>query len=266
VSLCENLLSTPAVMAESIGLFVLIPHHLEERLPIVVGSTLFVAFVAARLIRALRKSESRVFHRAGIVALTYTSLLCVYYGLFFGAGWFLNRYLFPTTPLAALLWTAVIGALLRAGVPLARPALAGLLAVCTLFALGHGYRGHVRGTRHLHIQVVDWVHANVAPTQWIGAIQSGMLGFFHARTLNLDGKVSPQALAARKADRIPSYIVEKKVDFLVDWAGIASWAKLPGLASFELIVNDPVENLAVLRRRGALTLDEARRAGKMTAP
>jgi hypothetical protein len=93
-----------------------------------------------------------------------------------------------------------------------------------------------------------------------------MLGFFHARTLNLDGKVSPQALAARKADRIPSYIVEKKVDFLVDWAGIASWAKLPGLASFELIVNDPVENLAVLRRRGALTLDEARRAGKMTAP
>jgi hypothetical protein len=264
VGFAENLRSVPAVMAESIGLFVLIPQDLEERLPVVVGATLCVAFVAFRLVRALRKSDSTVLHRAGIVALCYSSILCVYYGLFFGAGWFLNRYLFPITPLTAVLWAAFIGSALRARLPVVRPALVGALAVCTLFVLGHGYRGHVKGSRHQHIQVVEWVNANVAPHQWVGAIQSGKLGFFHARTLNLDGKVSPQALAARKADRIPDYVNEKKVDFLVDWAGIASWARLPGFKSFELIVNDPVENLAMLRRRGALTIDEARRIGKAT--
>ena len=107
-----------------------------------------------------------------------------------------------------------------------------------------------RWEQHLHFQVVDWVAANVPEDAWVGAIQTGTLGYYHERTINLDGKVDPNALAAQQENRLSEYVLERNVEYIVDWAGIAMWASLPKYSAyFELIVDDRESNLAVLRRR-----------------
>jgi hypothetical protein len=94
------------------------------------------------------------------------------------------------------------------------------------------------------------VEENVPDDAWVGAIQSGTLGYFHDRTLNLDGKVNPEALRARAEGRIPAYIVERDVAYLADWVGITAWAEFyPEVRErFEVVVADPERNLGALRR------------------
>ena len=102
----------------------------------------------------------------------------------------------------------------------------------------------------MHFQVVEWVEENVPEEVWVGAIQTGTLGFFHARTINLDGKVNPEALLARRDERIPEYVIGQDIEYLVDWIGISSWMNLPGIAShFEVLVASEEKNLAVLGRK-----------------
>ena len=70
------------------------------------------------------------------------------------------------------------------------------------------------------------------------------------RTINLDGKVDPYAFVARLDDRTSEYLLERNVEYVVDWSGIATWASLPQYkSSYDLLVHDPKLNLAVLRRR-----------------
>jgi hypothetical protein len=129
------------------------------------------------------------------------------------------------------------------------------LAIVTLVALLH-LKLYRQGSVHQHFQVINWVQQNVPEVTWVGAIQTGTLGFFHDRTVNLDGKVNPAALAALLRREIPTYVVQQEfdrnggqIDYLADWFGIASWIKLEPIAShFDLIVEDQQNNLAVLRR------------------
>ena len=95
---------------------------------------------------------------------------------------------------------------------------------------------------------MEWVAENVDDEEWVGAVQTGTLGFFHDRTVNLDGKVNPAALEAREQDKIPEYVVRSDIAYVADWAGLAEWEELLA-PHFELIVHDEVRNLAVLRRR-----------------
>lgn len=185
----------------------------------------------------------------------YAVAIFCYYSLAFGASHFLSRYFAPSAPLLITAAVSVGYALLIAVLRhWARPALlsVGLLSVLLCLALlartlqpGANVQGH--------FQVVDWVRANVAEETWAGAVQTGTLGYWHDRTINLDGKVNPDALAARKADgHIFAYAVESRIEVIADWTGIAHWAAAPegGFSQrFELIVNDEANNLAVLRRR-----------------
>jgi hypothetical protein len=98
---------------------------------------------------------------------------------------------------------------------------------------------------------VDWVEANVPEETWVAAIQTGTLGYFHDRTYNLDGKVSPAALEAKLEGKTFRYIVDRPIEYLVDWVGIATWLEDPQLRErFELVVYDEARNLAAARRRG----------------
>jgi hypothetical protein len=106
----------------------------------------------------------------------------------------------------------------------------------------------------MHKQAVEWVKMNVPKTTWVGAIQTGTLGFFHDRTINLDGKVNPYALKASIEDgHVLNYVLRSDIHYLVDWVGIADWLKMSELSplfcmEFEIIVQDDIRNLAVLRR------------------
>jgi hypothetical protein len=90
----------------------------------------------------------------------------------------------------------------------------------------------------------------VDENELVGAGQSGTLGYFHDNTINLDGKVNPEALKAKKEDKFFEYIVDKKIDYLLDWAGIVFWMKEDLIKkNYNLIVVNPNLDLTVYKRK-----------------
>jgi hypothetical protein len=253
------------VLVEYVLLLVPIPVQFQETTPVVVASLLLLLLVVVPLAVAMRRASSgRAAHLFDLVAV-YAALLFIYYGLVFGAPWFVSRYFFPLSPFVAIL---SVWALTRLLVPRAaarsirqldslRPLLYGLALIAVSAAAFANARLYWKGSRHQHFQVVEWVRRNVPEDAWVAAPQSGTLGFFHDRTLNLDGKVSPEALSARRNGRIPEYALAKGVRYFVDWYGLQKWAMLPALRGrVEVLVADSLENLAVLRVLGAARAQE----------
>lgn len=249
----ENLPAVAPNLLEYLLLVVPIPGTLIARgWVMALSSVLAVALFVMLSRHAVGwRARPRLAYRLGAVLML---LLVSFYGLFFGAGYFLSRYLFALSPLLALLWGsaayAAFARLRQHNVPMAATvstALVGMALVC------HA-RAYVQGSHHPHFQVVEWVAQNVPETTWVGAIQTGTLGFFHDRTINLDGKVNAEALHARKADRVPEYVVQSEITYLVDWSEILRWNALPPIAQhFSTLVDRPEDNLAVLRRKPMLS-------------
>ncbi|WP_448572222.1 hypothetical protein [Trichothermofontia sp.] len=255
----NNVLELPSKLFEYAGIILPVPSALE-RLPWLLGVTSLLAIAYLILlgwaaVRLMQPQERICFY----VMATYGGLLVFYYGFLFGAPHFVSRYLFPLSPFFALFTVAMVGAGVRrwpAGGLIPRLLPYGGLALLVLVLLLNA-RLYKLGTTHEHFQVVGWVDQNVEALTWVGAVQTGTLGFFHDRTINLDGKVNPQALDAVLKRQIPTYVVEatfddqgRQIDYLVDWVGIAGWMELEPIKShFELLVKDEQQNLAVLRRR-----------------
>jgi hypothetical protein len=252
VVLGQNLVRVPASLFEHLTVVGLIPSGIETHPGVVAICALALLATAVGIgVRASRWSpEERTLL---VIGSGFVALLAVFYGVFFGAGHFMSRYLFAASPFTTLLVAGTVATAWRAGPARRRPRLrlAGALLAAALL-VGLHVRIYMRGTQHLHFHVVEWVQEHVPPEVWVAAVQTGTLGFFHDRTLNLDGKVNPEALRARKEGRIPAYVLEKDVQYLVDWAGLADWARLPDLEPrFELLLRDDVRNIAVLRRKDA---------------
>jgi hypothetical protein len=190
------------------------------------------------------------------VLACFVVALFAYYSMLFGMPSFLGRYLFPATLLSAVIGSAVIVAVAQRMPTTSRvflvPAI-GFLA--TALCIGLDARIYAKGTEHMHFQVVDWVDANVPESTWIGAVQTGTLGFYHDKTVNLDGKVDPFALAARERGETAKYAVERGVEYIADWRSVAlTWIKIPAYsADYELLVDDAELDLGVLRRRASQT-------------
>jgi len=232
-----------------------IPHGLQSQGPVfAVCGALISAALAWFVWRRMRAGGA--IRWVVLAYLAHGGALVAYYGLFFGAPHFLGRYL---APLAPLLVVAVLSASLDLVAWLAgrradrlAPALAmggmALSAALLIWLAGPGARAQG------HFQVVDWVERHVDDRTWVAAVQTGTLGYWHDRTINLDGKVNPQALAARATQgHVLDYVVRTgKIEVIADWAGMAGWADRAegGFAdAFDLVVEDRAANLAVLRRR-----------------
>jgi hypothetical protein len=224
----SNLPLVPVRLFEHLLPMLPIPARLEWQTPVMLVTLAVVLPVLVWFFLACWRRGGTI--RLVVAAYAVHGLLLVsYYGLFFGASHFLGRYLAGTLAAAA--------------------GLAGLtLSVLLLVRL------LLPGVRvHEHFHVVRWVDENVPAETWVGAVQTGTLGYWHDRTINLDGKVNPQALAEKlEKGNVLEYIVNSEITYLADWKGIAGWAtKTDGNFDqvFELIVNEPARNLAVLQRR-----------------
>ena len=243
-----NLALVPPKLFEYATLLTPIPAELEGEAWVIAASLLALLLAGAWLVPRARRWDFEL--RALLVlGVSFALLLSAFYGLYFGAPHFMSRYLLPVSPFFALVAAAALEPTLRARA-LPRGLAMAAATTAAVLALGLNVRIYVYGAEHAHFQVVEWVQDNVPSDTWVGAIQTGTLGFFHDRTLNLDGKVNPAALEARKRDAIPSYVAASPIHYLVDWTGIATWQRKPEVRStFDLIVDDPTRNLAVLRRR-----------------
>ena len=97
---------------------------------------------------------------------------------------------------------------------------------------------------------------------WLGATMSGTLGFFHDRTINLDGVVNPDALRARLVEGdVVSYIVAGNIEYLADLQAFSGWSTIKKdnfNRKFKLIVDDQDSNISIFKRVKT-TLDEQAR-------
>lgn len=247
----DNAYQIPVVLTEYLSIVLPVPQALEGQAVLTALLSVFLVIAAIALVRQMLKLQQDLRFLSALVG-SYIILLTLYYGLLHGAPWFMDRYMYPASPFLAIVTVAVVYKLLSAArlekfsVPVT---VAGACAAFVLCAAMQ-YRIYQGGSRHQHQQVVEWVDRNVADDTWVGAIQTGTLGFFHDRTINLDGKVNPEALDAVLASRIPSYVVEKDIVVLADWFGIHTWVEhAPIGQNFEVLVADDQNNLSVLGRK-----------------
>ena len=220
----------------------------------VVGGALVLAIVAAQVVKiaATGTSPARVI---AIVFGLYGLALAVYYGFVFGAAHFVSRYTFPVSPFLALGTTSLV---VQIGSWLTERrrtfAYLGTGVVVVAVVAATNWRAFQIGARHQHWQVVEFARELPAST-WVSAVQTGTLGFFHDRTLNLDGKVNPEALAAllRGESAWHRYIADSPADYVIDWVGMARFPidhpdEYRG--KFVVKIEDFERNLAVLERVG----------------
>ena len=250
----QNLHLLPAKLFEHAFPMLPIPSGLEAALPVIWISTIAAAFILVFFAVWLVVQGTAVARCVAFGFLIYAVALAGYYGLFFGAPHFLSRYLAPISPLlilAALVASLEVGRLLRlrSGLALVYGGGGTVLAIILLSrALLPGVT--VQG----HEQVIAWVDANVDSDTWVGAVQTGTLGYWHDRTLNLDGKVNPQALEARKTSgSVLDYVTKSEIDVVADWVGVGDWIQHGNAGfndAFALELQDEDQNLAILKRRG----------------
>lgn len=264
----NNVISLPAVWCEYIFAVSTIPGSLETSPLLIPVWTLFLAGLVVLTVWMWKRATPIQQTVIGLVG-GYAAGLSVFYGFYFGAQHFLNRYLFPVSAFLMILWVLIAWHLWQRAAtnrfrPLAATAAVGLLVI----ALGMHVRLYRNGSEHMHFQVVEWVQKHVPETTWVAAVQTGTLGFFHDRTINLDGKVNPEALQARLRGQIAEYVVAKQIEgqqieYLADWAGLAEWAqKLALKPHFRLIteVCSDGYGLAVLQRHMVGSTESARSA------
>jgi hypothetical protein len=248
----ENLVFLPVRLFEAMVPVVPVPGRFETAPWMMTAATVVVATTLVLFLALVlpRRGSARA---ALIGFLAYAAGLSAYYGLAFGAAHFLSRYFAAFVPLLTGIALAVGLEAVRRGWlgrrALAAAGVAALALACVLTGRLALPGARVQG----HFQVVDWVEANVPAGTWVGAVQTGTLGYWHDRTINLDGKVNPAALKARaELGDVRPYVIDSAIDYVADWKGIAGWVdgSDPAFAAaFELIVDDPALNLAVLKRR-----------------
>lgn len=246
----SNLTLSPIKIFETMFPMLPIPGFLEGSLTFSILAGLAALTVLVHFVwQSFRRGSP---FRCAILAYTiYAVLIFAYYSLIFGAPWFLSRYF---APLAPLFITALFSTAFDLVAPRFRQLLGGAalasLALSALLLLRLAIPGE---KEQGHFQVVDWVRTNLPDETWVGAVQTGTLGYWHDRTINLDGKVNPAALRALMEDGdVLDYVIESEIEYLADWAGIADWANRTQdnfNAHFEVVVAEPEQNLGVLRRR-----------------
>jgi len=251
-----NIQDLPQVLVEAFMVILPIPEKLQK-LPAVVWLCWALIPLIVALVIAAWKRANPLQHQAFLLVSIYVMLLSVFYGVFFGAPHFMARYLFPATPFitmfSVVIVVHVLDMLAQRGLALHK--LAGVTALALVLLLN--WRIYQLGAVHPHHHTLDWVKSHVDDKTWIGAAQTGYLGYFHDRTLNLDGKVNFAALQARLQEEkdgqpgaLQRYVIhDTDIEYLVDWYGLLVWMKSPDMQQhFRVVVADPVANLTVLQR------------------
>ncbi len=243
----NNIAHVPANLVELLLVVVPVPHAIEIHPAVVVGGSIVVFVALVLLLVRVRYASRPVRHMALMIGI-WAFCLTAFYGLFFGAPWFVGRYLAPVSPFAAILGAYAMKALVERFTS-SRWVLAVPLAGAFAVSLALNVRTYLGGDTHMHFQVVSWVRDNVPDETWIAAVQTGTVGYFHERTINLDGKVNPAAYEALAHGDIHEYLIGTEAEYMVDWVGAVTWMNEPEMKeAFEILVEDHATNLGVLRR------------------
>ena len=157
-------------------------------------------------------------HRNLQPLLAAALLLLMAYFLLPGAPWYTMRY---TTPLQLVL-TMAMGLILWRWFSVKRWGRILLLVGAAYFGYHqiHHYRQmfpHAGVRPDGYAGRAQWVKETLPKDAVLGVPQAGYMSYFSGlTTINLDGVVNRQALEARREGRMIDYILEKKIDYILD--------------------------------------------------
>lgn len=241
-----NLKHVPAVIVEYFFSFYQIPYYLK----INAVTTAICSFLTALLLFSvfkIRRGYSKTFQKYFFITFIFLAALSLFYGLAFGTYWFLSRYLFPAATLAYFFWAdGIFKILTHIKIKNVQYIVS---SVFVLFMLSISVYNYKHDYQRVFYYLVDWTQNNLNGNEWIGSIQSGTVGYYYDKTINIDGKVNPEALAAIKEDKLLQYIINKKMDYLIDVNSFAEWKNPELINNYDLIVNDPIKQIAVFKRK-----------------
>jgi hypothetical protein len=84
------------------------------------------------------------------------------------------------------------------------------LTVMAVLHIGRGYAGNT-----MYREQLTLIQKRVPAAEVVAATQSGTIGYFRDRVVNLDGKVNPHVLEYK--DRLPQYLRDINLRWLCDW-------------------------------------------------
>lgn len=193
---------------------------LNGMVPVVAG----LAIVGSALTFAPREFLRRL-NDARFVFVFLALLFVAYAGYIFGP-WFFRRYLAPFMVGYLVLLASALAAL-EPVIKMRWPWLAArrasfaalLVLVWPLYWLAKNIAFVIEEpvpARHYNVAI--WLNQHTRPEAVIGVFQSGIIGYFLERRFHdLDGKVNLEALAALREERIDEYVVEHRIDYVVDF-------------------------------------------------
>ena len=245
-----NLIFFPSTITEYLLVIVPIPYNFKIKLFVIIFTSLFVSIIFSLLLNIYKKfyaKQKALF----IICFVFLIELFIIYGLFFETYYFVSRYLFPLSTFFILLWSVIAFKLFdKIKFKLIKYVI-GLIFIVIIAAIS--WIRFNQGLEHKHFQLVSWIQQNVKDDEWVGASQSGTIGYFHDKTVNLDGKVNPEALKALKdggESKLLEYIAAKKIDYLMDWASLREWKNHDIIMkNYNLIVEDTVNDITVFKRK-----------------
>ncbi len=184
------------------------------RVGFILGAVLLAARAGARWPTNL--TVSRAGRRAlGFAALTATwgVTLVAWYMLSSGASHFYERYWAPLMLVSVAAWAVVVCVALgrrTAAIVIA------LLCVAQVAAVVAMHTGSVFRGNEFYRDQLALVRDHAPADSVVAAAQTGTLGYFRDKVINLDGKVNPDALRIRQGNAA-AYLSEEQVRWFVDW-------------------------------------------------
>lgn len=147
----------------------------------------------------------------GSIIMLSMLILIFYYTFSFYATWFYFRYFAPIILLSILLIGIVISYLISK-IPKLNVLMVLLILPLTvsIYLIWKGYYPNEYYIHQLAL-VKDFVQNN----EYVGAFQSGTLGYFYDNTINLDGKTNVEAI--KYGNNLLEYLNKKDIGWLCDW-------------------------------------------------
>jgi hypothetical protein len=176
-----------------------------------------VALAAWPTRRALRTFAAE--HIGTQALLGHLTLLAVFYGFFFGAAFFADRYLAPFVLVTIPVLAGGLAGWAKSH--RSRVFIRGIAAVFGVVSLISVIR--LAGIRHssaFYDEQVSFAAERVDPACVVGALQTGTIGYFRDNVVNLDGKVNYVALRALSSGTLPQYVATSDIDVVIDWPAL----------------------------------------------
>jgi hypothetical protein len=142
----------------------------------------------------------------------FAILSCIYVLLF----WSTHFYLRYTAPLLVLVLPLMALGLWE-WLEMKRMAQTFVAAAAISFAITAYVTLHQGRVGNLHSITAGFVRTELPPSSQVGALQSGVIGYYNPNVINLDGKVNAEAIDATTNGGLVQYIRERNITYLIDW-------------------------------------------------